>query len=520
MRPTLFALLIFVYGSLSAQNDFQKLIGGSGEDRLFDVVQQPAGFYTFLGYTESEGHGAGDELLIRTNEAGDTLWTKVIGTIDNEEGLYLRGTADGGYIIGGTAINSSTNIVLLTKTDSSGNITWNKNYYANTGATYNLGALSQCADGGYIVGGFTSDHPSGTGLDVFVFKTDGIGNLEWNSIYGGIYDDYWGIPIQTADSGFLVAGTYGGSSSEDVYLVKLDSIGDTLWTKKFDIATKSLIVADFVQTADGNYLIGANISFPRGYVAIKIDSAGNVFWAKEYGSSIKSYNGCFITPTADDGFLLSGTYYSGSPNNTDAFLVRIDANGDTLWTKKYGGNYEDALWGTSQTTDGGFMAAGLMKNSGFGLTDGWVVKMDSLGNSGGCNLLPDSVPLSDLVLNSSHANTIMNSHLPSYWYYTPPFIRGIQVATTCAAPVFEIPNENSADVFPVPSNDEVNIRSSRLKQGRTYALTVYDVNGKIARTVSFEGSGISLRKQDLAPGIYFWTITGENEMLKGRFILE
>ncbi|HET6992304.1 MAG TPA: hypothetical protein VFJ43_13305, partial [Bacteroidia bacterium] len=98
---SLFFLLLFLtsISRLESQTTFQKLTGGSGNDKLYSIIEYPQGFFTLLGYTESMGHANGDVYMMRINQNGDTLWTRAIGTVGgDEEGYFFQHTSDGGYI--------------------------------------------------------------------------------------------------------------------------------------------------------------------------------------------------------------------------------------------------------------------------------------------------------------------------------------------------------------------------------------------------------------------------------------
>ena len=120
---------------------------------------------------------------------------------------------------------------------------------------------------------------------------------------------------------------------------------------------------------------------------IRTDGSGVVLWSKTYGSSTGYETANSVHQTGDGGFIAAGWTDGFGAGGYDAYLVKTDANGDTLWTKTYGGTsalYGDAAYCVQLTNDGGFIIAGEY-DDGSGLADMFLVKTDSLGNSG-CNV--------------------------------------------------------------------------------------------------------------------------------------
>jgi len=153
-------------------------------------------------------------------------------------------TTDGGYILVGktSQFGSGNTDVYLIKTDINGDTLWTKTY---GGVRSDVGfSVQQTTDGGYIIVGMTNSFGAGIlgRLDVYLIKTDNNGDTLWTKTYGGIDTDYAfsGIDTdyafsvqQTTDSGYIVAGFMGSFGLNDFYLIKTNNIGDTLWTRTF-----------------------------------------------------------------------------------------------------------------------------------------------------------------------------------------------------------------------------------------------------------------------------------------------
>jgi len=248
-------------------------------------------------------------------------------------------------------------------------------------------AVEQTSDGGYIVAGYTTSFGAGI-QDVYLIKTDSLGDTLWTRTYGGGSSDLARAVQQTTDGGYIVVGETisFGAGSYDVYLIKTNSNGDTLWTRTYGGGTWDFGYA-VEQTTDGGYIVtGYTRSFGAGLddvYLIKTDSLGNMLWTKTYGGADFDH-GYAVRQTTDSGYMVAGYTNSFGAGSYDVYLIKTNANGDTLWTKTYGGGGWDEAYAVRQTTDGGYIVAGYAGSFGAGAGDVYLIKTDANGNSG-CN---------------------------------------------------------------------------------------------------------------------------------------
>jgi len=207
----------------------------------------------------------------------------------------------------------------------------------------------------------------------------------WTRTYGGSAGDDARSVHQTADGGYVVAGGSAsfGAGSGDFYLVKTNGQGDTLWTRTY--GGNSYDEAWSVQqTADGGYIVaGCTHSFGAGsgdFYLVKTNSQGDTLWTRTYGGS--SDDGAWsCQQTADGGYIVAGYTASFGAGDFDFYLVKTNSQGDTLWTHTYGGNADDWAWSVQQTADGGYIVAGYTRSFGAGLDDFYLVKTNSQGDT-------------------------------------------------------------------------------------------------------------------------------------------
>lgn len=180
-----------------------------------------------------------------------------------------------------------------------------------------------------------------------------LGQISFQKRYSGNGESRALSVVQTKDNGFAFCGfiTNQGTSNGGIYLVRTDSLGDTLWTKIIGGGAYSFGNC-IQQTNDGGFIVFGFLH--PGALLIKTDSTGNINWARSFTKLNKILQGMSIKQTQDSGFILTGTSYSQPSGNQDAFLVRTNSIGDTLWTKTIGSQMPESGAAVIQTHDAGF----------------------------------------------------------------------------------------------------------------------------------------------------------------------
>ena len=246
--------------------------------------------------------------------------------------------------------------------------------------------VQQTSDGGYVLAGGTTSYGAGRD-DVWLIKTDGYGNEQWNRTFGGVSHDRAYSAQQTSDGGYILAGdtTPYGASWEDVWLIKTDVNGIEQWNRTFG---ESMYEAAYSvqQTSDEGYIL---VGYTR-YDAwlIKTDTNGNEEWNRTFGGSM--YETAYsVQQTSDEGYILAGYNRSYGASNHDAWLIKTDANGNEQWNRTFGGNDSEAAYSVQQTSDDGYI---LVVDSSIGKSLGppkpdsrvtnavWLIKTDANGN--------------------------------------------------------------------------------------------------------------------------------------------
>jgi len=376
--------LVLASNNAAPETEWEKTFGGSMIDFGEMVRQTTDGGYIIAGTTRSYGAGWYDVYLIKTDASGNKEWEKTFGGSNNDHAYSVQQTTDGGYIIAGTtnSYGAGREDVYLVKTDALGNKEWEQTF-GGSGWDYAY-SVEQTTDGGYIMAGHTDSYGAG-GEDVYLVKTDASGNKEWEQTFGGSgWDNAYSVE-QTTDGGYIIAGTTDsyGAGWGDVYLIKTDASGNKEWENTFggndDDYTYSV-----EQTTDGGYIIaGETYSYGAGWAdvyLIKTDASGNKQWEKTFGGS--GYEAAYsVQQTTDGGYIMAGATDSYDAGWRDVYLVKTDASGNKEWEKTIGGSTHDFAYSVEQTTDGGYIIAGYTDSYGAGGGDVYLVKLSSVINT-------------------------------------------------------------------------------------------------------------------------------------------
>ena len=375
-----FALLSFLFAG-APDTLWTRTYGGAEKDWGESVQQTNDGGFIITGETSSFGAGSKDVYLIRTDSNGDTIWTKTYGGNQWDFGYSVLQTNDGGFIIAGNtySFGSGGGDVYLIRTNSNGDMLWTKTYGGINGEA-GFSIQHENVNGFIIVGEITYYDSSENESDVYLLRTDSNGDTLWTRTFGGA-NEQWGYSVQqTNDSGFIISG-YSGSFSTgkvDAYLVRTDSNGDSLWTKAYGGPFWEW-GSDVKQTSDGGFVItGLTQSFGPGgqcvYV-VRTDSNGDTLWTKGYGGT-DSDIGYSIHQTGDGGFIINGGTSSFGAGGIDVYLIRTNSDGDTLWTKTYGGPKKDLCKSSQKTSDGGLILVGSTSSFGDTLDDVYLIRLE------------------------------------------------------------------------------------------------------------------------------------------------
>ncbi len=368
------------------------------------------------------------------------IWQQCLGGFDEDYAYSIQPTLDGGYIAAGKTISDNGDVsgnheylsgdntwdIWVVKVNALGFIEWQR-CLGGTGYYEQANSIIQTLDGGYVVAGQTSSYDGDVfgfhgSIDMWVVKLDNAGSIQWQRCLGGTSEEQANSIIQTLDGGYVVAGqtsstngdVSGNNGSSDFWVVKLDSNGYIEWQKCFG-GSDSDVASSIDQTTDEGYVVTGTTGSIDGDVSgnhtqyytdiwvVKMDAAGEIQWQRCFGGT--SYEeGASVSETSDGGYIVAGKAHSidgdvvGNHSyadmcppscHSDMWLIKLNAEGNLIWSKCYGGTNDEYASAVRQTTDGGFIVIGTAESSngdvsgihsGLGYEDMWVVKTNATGS--------------------------------------------------------------------------------------------------------------------------------------------
>lgn len=498
---------------------WQKSLGGSGNDFANSVQQTADGGYIVAGYTSSNdgdvsgNHGGDDIWVVKLTAAGTVAWSRTLGGSGNEVANYVQQTADGGYVIAGTTYSNDGDVTRnqgnsdawVIKLDNAGAIQWQKTFggYHIDVAT----SVRQEADGGYIVGCYTLSENTGDiignkgGTDCWIVKLTSSGNIDWSLCLGGRSEEFARAVQPTTDGGYVMGGytmsidgdVSGNHGSTDYWVVKLDNYQEVQWKKTYG-GTGSDILTSIVQTTDGGYIVAGHVYSQDGDIAgsgfhgplfddywvAKLSSTGTIQWKKAlggYGNDLAQS----VQQTADGGYIVFGYVtsndgdVSGNNGYMNYWIVKLSGQGVIQWQKALGGSGQegfnaipyavDGAHSIQQTTDLGYILAGYSKSN-----DG-----DVSGNHGGFD----------------------------YWI--------VKLANPLSTDDFL---SKSVSVYPNPASERVFVNTGA--DSNPVQLSLYGLLGQLLRTTKENSISVS----ELPKGVYFFQVKTDKGEVTKKIVVE
>ncbi len=344
--------------------DWARLIGSSSGEEAYGISIDNQGNIFLTGATMGNlngelNNGGQDIFLLKLDSNGNELWTKLFGSdaneiaygisIDNDSNIFVTGTTEGNL---NDQINNGDKDAFVIKLDSNGNILWTKLF----GTALSDIAWKGTLDENIYLWGETHGNLNGEGNnslgkeDAFLIKLDLNGNEIWTTLIGTeLNEEAWDIAVTDDNSVYLVGETQDSNipnnDTDNILVSKIDSQGNILWSKSFgeeqkeDRATSIDISADgglYVSGFTESDLNGQSVNGSSGSFLIKLDKDGNDIWTKIYGTANRE--NAFDMGIRSDGFI----YLTGMSDPNDmGFLKKIDLDGNEIWTKYFGNDKWD-----------------------------------------------------------------------------------------------------------------------------------------------------------------------------------
>jgi len=344
----------------SGQISFQKNFGADSTGNYGQSVVQASDSGYFVAGVRVSGvfpNIIGEGILKRTDKYGNEIRTNYYSTPGSDDLTFdhMEITSDSNLVLAGVVNYGLGNYdVYLTKMDTAGNVLWYKNY----GGDYRQRGLQvkETFDNGFIIGGWNEVTGSAASSSLYLIKTNSIGDTLWTRAYPNNSQQYGFTVAQTPDSGYVIAGNIWLPTQlgTDIFIIKTNASGDTLWTKVIDYSGSGE-ARDIAVSENGNIIISGWIA-PAGCAdpfLAELDLNGNILWFQTYDNGFCEWN-YSLCKTNDNGYALFGMDHS-----SDYYLIKTDSAGNEQWYKKFDERSADYGYNVRQTSDDGFIMTGI-----------------------------------------------------------------------------------------------------------------------------------------------------------------
>ena len=342
------------------------------------LTQLNDGGFVITGRKEYKSDNTKDMITIRTDKNGFGIWEKTYGGSNNEEGYSVIQTQDGNILsVGYSWSYGNSQEIFVVKSDLAGRKIWQKTF---GGSNRDIGhKVILTNDGNIAIVGQTNSPGIAYGNDdIWLIKIDLDGNEIWNKSYGHQRHEVGYDIVELDNGGFLIVGyrDFYNVSGKDILIIKTDNKGNKIWEKI--IGSNGLydeIAYSISKSKNYGYLICAssNVSNKDKYdpQVINIDFDGNIIWNKIYNGSGLKHTRWVATSTHDGGVAILGTtnHYSEPGYTEDAYLIKIDKDGNKLWDYAIQGGKNDWGWAIIETFLQELVIVGSTKSFGGGLYD-------------------------------------------------------------------------------------------------------------------------------------------------------
>lgn len=376
---------------------FQIAFGGAQDDIATSIIELANGEFIVGGTTSSAGYGSEDILIIKVNVDGAIVWQKTIGNSAKNELRTL--IIDKDSIIIGAGNSDGQGYIF--KVDLSGKLIWQKRI--GSGKYRELADVKPTLDNNYIVLGVernsTTDYNS---QDIFLIKLDTGGNRLWSKVYQNGYFQSASSVAVLSDSGFAI-GSYHYSKKYDHWVIKVDKNGSTAWAKQGGgVYDENLSLAVEIN----GYIYFADDYRPASndlecYIA-KFALDGTFIWGKTFGGLV--YDRVLSLGVTPDKNLLLGLYTeSNTFGKSDGMMVWIDTGGNFISSFYAGGTDIDYFNSVAETSEGGSIAVGSTSSFGKGKSD-FFINRQNCKREITCNAKNEVLTLTSVNLSYSTLN--------------------------------------------------------------------------------------------------------------------
>ncbi len=465
----LFTILIFIPLFCNAQISFFRSYGGSGNDFGEAVITTSDTCYLVVGATESFGNGVTDLYVFKVDSLGDYIWSRTYGGPNIDYGTDVIEMEDGSFLLSGYSNSSSMDYdFYLVKISSTGQHQWTRTYGGNDwDLAYAICKINHSSSG-YVMAGETYSYGAGS-TDGYLIKVNALGDTLWTQTYGGNNADGFKDIIEDTNGNLICIGTTSSNTTyndADIWVVKLDSLGNELWnyvhSDTLDDEGTSICLAK-----NGDYLFAGNDQQPNNYSAFFgiRPVSGSLNFYNDYNGPLDEFSSTIIRHQDSSSYSLIGNTNSWGNGSLKVLFTQLNGAWSFLPLTGYSGTqFDDFSNGADTTADHSIIIVGSTEGTLNGLSSAFLLKNDQ--NYSSLTNLTEDLDLSSAI---------------NY--------------TTSSISIYPNPVKSNAYISGYSENNEVYI---------------WNVQGKLISKYTLNGNSINL--EHLNPGIYL--ISYQQEITK------
>lgn len=331
-------------------------------------------------------------VLIASQSFSQEFFHKTYGEVNNDVAYSLSPSGEEGVMVCGisSSFGNSKEIILM-DISPDGEMLWSK---AIGGKKADVGnKVKQTSDGGYVIVGNTSSFKAQR-KDIYVVKLNQDGVIQWSAIYGGKNVEYGFDIEQTSDDGYILTGETNSFDVEDhdILVLKLNSQGSLEWGHTY--GDHKIEFGQAIHETEGGYvLVGETNSFAEAdtvensdeggindIILMKLDYEGEVIWSNLYGGKDDDYVTDMIVD-GDNGIFILGNTYSYGSGARDGLIIRTDNEGTLIQSKTLGNEGDEQLQSIHKVGDDGFIIGGFSNshNDGLKKEDALIIRLTEKG---------------------------------------------------------------------------------------------------------------------------------------------
>ncbi len=364
--------------------EWANTFGGDKDDEARFMIPTGDGRILVSGWTTSKGNGGRDAWVFCLDESGKLLWEQTYGGKENDEAGFIAPRREGGFVVCGLTASQGNgeSDAWVFVIDEQGNQQWERTC---GGEQFDRAdAIAQATDGGFLVSGGTRSQGAGK-MDAWVLRFDKTGELISDNVLGGEAFDRLSFLSPTNDGGFVACGQTGsqGAGGLDFWVVRFDETGNQLWQKTYGNERDNWCEC-IIQTSDGGY-IAAGETKPAGSHKwdawiVRLDEEGERIWDNSFGGNGDEWFNT-VSQTSDGGFIFCGVTESVGAGDGDVWVVRTDTRGKLLWHQPLGGKALDSGYAVCEIAAGRYCVSARTASSGRGGQDAWILRFNEPGSA-------------------------------------------------------------------------------------------------------------------------------------------